>query len=167
MDECRGTSCQHPQEFVDAGTAILKKSGARITGTRQSVLRVLAGAEHPLSPKDILEKITASEDGSRIDQVSVYRILDTFLSLGLVHRVFPEGNFIACSHIGCTSLHHILLRCVGCQKSFEVDVPKETVAPIMWYLNNVESFTPSQHLFQLDGTCKACLTAAEADDGQA
>jgi Fe2+ or Zn2+ uptake regulation protein len=145
--------------FQDMCVKTLKESGARLTRPRIALIDCLANAESALSPKEIFqrtESLLAREKAESIDTVTVYRILDRFAELGLVHRVAPHGDYIACSHLSCDSSPHIMTRCTSCQAAAEVHIPEDVIAPLLWYMRTQKRFEPKEHLFQLDGLCEAC-----------
>ena len=135
---------------------ILKNSGVKVTKCRVAVMQCLVASPLSLSPREILETISKDRSSKDVDQVSIYRILETFQKLGLVHQVYPSGGFIACSHIDCQGELHVLIHCGSCHKTAEIDVPKEVFYPTQWYLKANYGFTYQNNLFQLDGVCSAC-----------
>lgn len=143
--------------FKELCLKTLKESGARLTKPRLALIDCLEAARVPLSPKEILHRTEKALDGREtIDTVTVYRILDRFCELGLVHQVAPNGDYIACTHLACASSPHIMTFCTSCQAASEIHVPEAVMAPMMWYLKAQNGFEPKEHLFQLDGTCAAC-----------
>ena len=143
-------------DYIENCETALKDSGARITKPRRAVIRCLSSADGALTPREILEVILKDKESEDIDQVSVYRILETLSSLGLVHQVFPSGGYIACFHIRCDKKHHVLIRCSSCETTSELDVPEETLSPMFWFLEKEVGFSPTGHVFQVNGYCKDC-----------
>lgn len=144
------------EAFVDSSVAILKSTGARITKTRLAILQILSEGQAPISARELFELVSAGKDAGKMDQVTVYRILETFKELGLVHRVFPSGRYLPCFHQHCSDSLHILIRCSSCEEISELDVPQETLAPMIWYLKGEHGFLPDDHLFQVNGVCSKC-----------
>lgn len=142
--------------YIENCLQTLRESGARITAPRRLVIQCLADAKSPLSPREILQIVKTAPDSGSLDQVSVYRILEALLELGLVHRVAPSGSFIACRHTTCVSTLHVLTRCTKCEKAVETDVPAKVVAPLLNYLKTDLKFLPQDHIFQIDGLCGSC-----------
>lgn len=139
--------------FRNACLDALKDSGYRVTKSRLAIIQVLDEAKTPLTAREIFETVAEAE---KIDQVTVYRVLETFQALCLVHQVFPTGGYVACNHQTCNDKLHILLRCATCEKTSELDVPQETLAPMLWYLKGEHGFSITAHFFQINGTCSAC-----------
>jgi Fe2+ or Zn2+ uptake regulation protein len=145
------------ESFQDICIRTLKESGSRLTKARIALIECLSESKVPLSPKEILERAEKSLDKSEsMDTVTVYRILDKLYELGLVHRVAPGGDYIACTHLSCQSMPHIMTHCVSCQKTNEIHVPEDILSPLMWFMKTQKKFEPKKHLFQLDGLCERC-----------
>lgn len=134
----------------------LKASGFRVTQSRLAVLSCLHSSDEPLSPKDLYSKIQKNKKLEKIDQVTVYRILDTLLRIGLIHQVFPSGAYVICGHNRCEEKIHAMLRCTECKNFQEVDLPNSVFSPLEWFLENEFQFSPKHHLFQMDGVCHSC-----------
>jgi Fe2+ or Zn2+ uptake regulation protein len=141
----------------------LRDSGNKVTKQRRLLLECLNQATEPLSARDIMRNTEGDSQTDTLDQVTVYRILETFREIGLVHQVFPSGGYLLCDHLGCSHGVHVMLHCSSCQKHEEVEIPKEIFGPMEWYLKKQQKFTPEKHLFQMDGTCGVC--AAKNDKG--
>lgn len=148
------SNCQkNSQAFVDSSVKVLKSGGVRVTKTRLAVLQVLSELDKPHSARELFEAVAGCD---KIDQVTVYRILEKFEKMELVHRVFPSGSYFPCFHQDCGPSPHILIRCSACEDISELNVPKETLAPMIWYLKKEQGFSPNPHLFQVDGVCSSC-----------
>lgn len=156
-------ACCHSDvtDYVNASLEVLRKAGFRVTGPRKLVLECLAEVNRPLSPRGMLEYIAADSSTPNIDPVSIYRILEALHELGIVHKVGPSGEYIACLHIDCKSQPHILLRCTGCNAINEIDVPRPVVEPMHWFLKEKHSFLPEAHMFQIDGLCNSCTGSSK------
>ncbi|MES2746260.1 MAG: Fur family transcriptional regulator [Bdellovibrionota bacterium] len=150
--------------FQEMCVKTLKESGARLTKPRMALIDCLANAKSALSPKEIFQRTESSlakEKSESIDTVTVYRILDRFAELGLVHRVAPNGDYIACTHLSCATSPHIMTRCTQCQAAAEMHIPEDIIAPLLWFMRTQKRFEPKEHLFQLDGICEKCRPIVE------
>lgn len=144
------------EKFVETCVAALRSSGGRVTKPRLAVVQAVSAAQTPLTAREVYESVAEDSELGTIDLVTVYRVLETFEELGLVHQVFPSGGYLPCFHSGCGSAMHILIRCSSCEDIEELDVPQETIAPMLWYLRGSHGFSPDEHLFQINGTCSSC-----------
>ena len=142
---------------------MIRNSGVKVTKSRVAVMQCLAASTLSLSPREILETIEKDTTTRDVDQVSIYRILETFHKLGLVHQVYPSGGFIACTHVNCQEELHVLTRCLSCNKTNEIDIPKEIFQPVQWYLETHCGFMYRNTLFQLDGRCATCSQADHSE----
>ena len=142
--------------YVTKCQATMRRAGAKITKSRLAVIECLSASTDALTPRQILGAIAEDSSTPDIDQVSVYRVLELLVRLGLVHQIHPSGGYVPCSHIDCPEEMHILSHCVGCDQTEEVDVPKEIFAPVQWFLSTRLNFTPKEHHLQIDGLCIHC-----------
>ena len=148
---------EHPEREQKANCEkIIRRSGVKVTKCRIAVMQCLATSSVSMSPREILEAIDNDKSSKVVDQVSIYRILETFQKLGLVHQVSPSGKFIACTHVNCQGELHVLVHCEKCLKTDEVDIPKEIFYPTQWYIKKNYGFTHPNNLFQLNGICSSC-----------
>jgi len=70
------------------------EAGGRLTELRASVLRELAASHQALGAYDVIQRLSAA--GRAVAPISVYRVLDSLLEVGLVHRIESRNAFIAC-----------------------------------------------------------------------
>lgn len=144
--------------YRDLCVDALQQSGFRVTQARLAVIDCINGACSPLSAPEVFELLSKSKGSGSVspDKVSVYRVLEALLSLNLVHRVGPTGGYLACKHLECGKVHHVMSRCTGCSIVEEADVPSEVIAPLLQHMKDSLSFTPDSHLVHIDGLCKGC-----------
>ena len=91
--ESSGRDAMTPGAFESHAVAVLREEGMRITAPRIEVVRVLARSDRALNVYGIHEAVLAR--GRRIDVVSVYRIIATLRSLGLVAHVGMVDGYVA------------------------------------------------------------------------
>ncbi|ACB84721.1 Fur family transcriptional regulator [Natranaerobius thermophilus] len=125
----------------------------KFTPQRKTILKVLfENKGHHLSAEEILQ--LSKEKNSDIGFATVYRTLDLFEELEIVHKLhFGDG----CSRYELTrtgSSHHHHLICLNCNQIFEVkdDLLKKLE-------NNIETqhnFKISDHRLHFYGYCKNC-----------
>ena len=139
--------------LLEACVQKLKNSSLRITTQRLEVLKCLLSA--PASISEIIQKLSAKNKA--VDRVTVYRIVENFSELGLVHLLLPNSQYALCSHALCSHEQHILVRCKSCGDLEEYDVPEKIFKPLAEYLKRISGFKAAPSHFQLDGICKACV----------
>ena len=143
-------------DFVERCIAVLKESGARITKPRLAMLQCLAEAERALSPRAIMERVLDAKGLPVIDLATVYRCLEALTDLGLIHRISPNGDFVACEHLGCTADLHVLVHCLSCDITHEFDLPDTVGTSLKRCINKSARFSPDEHLVVVNGKCKEC-----------
>ena len=131
--------------------ALLKHYGLRVTQPRCLVLQALIGAKKPLSHSDIHAKIEKTNAGISI--VTIYRVLEAFEAVGLVHRHLSSGGVILCS-LQDKKGHHIMLSCDRCGK-----VEERCDVGLCKHEDRIAKragFSPKSHLSEVIGTCASC-----------
>lgn len=130
-----------------AAEATLKDAGFRITTGRIAVLNALAKSPAPATIKDILKTITHI----KLDQATVYRMLEAFREKGIVQMVNLEHDH---SHWELTHHHHHAI-CERCGKI--VDISTCDLHALEADIKKVSGFTAiSRHSLEFFGICKAC-----------
>lgn len=109
---------------------LLNQTGLRVTKQRKAVLELLIKRGEPLSHAEITSLLEEP-----LDKVTLYRTLETLLSVNIVHRVQgPDGVWRFCAHDreaeGCPGDHpHFLclecgrMMCIVNQRMARVKVP--------------------------------------------
>lgn len=139
------------QNYAEHAVSRLREGGFRITRSRRLVLDALEGAQRPLSPYALHDLLAGR--GDSVDTVSIYRILETLETTGLVHRVAFSGGYLPCrleDHPGC---HHHLI-CRECGVVQEVDCPG--MASVEREAAEESRFRIERHLIEFVGLCPAC-----------
>lgn len=144
------------EQFRISCLKTLRQVGCRITQQRRAVIDCLAEAQAPLSAPELFARLDSASTEAKIDRVSVYRILDTLLEHKLVHRIAPNGSFVACTHHKCRHAYHVLSRCTECQGVQEVDIPAEVIDPLLRHMASNKQFIPDTHLLHMEGVCGEC-----------
>ncbi len=144
---------RQPQE--DEIRGLIRSCGLRSTPGRMKLLSVLKAARRPLSHGEILVRMR----GERMDRVSVYRALDAFVGVGLVHRAYVDGRtwaFETADRCGRDRCHpHFSCRLCGSVTCLiEVHVPLVTGLRKGWIAERQK--------VHLEGLCASCA----ARDGE-
>ncbi len=141
---------------LDNAIAVMKKAGWRITEQRKSIYQILSEKSEPISPKDILSVHKKMHPEKSMDLVTIYRIMDKFQEIGLIHKIGQGGQYVVCEHLGCQSSFHIVEFCKICKKAVEKHVPLELVSKIFEFVKDKHGFISSEHSFCLEGYCDKC-----------
>lgn len=132
---------------------LLKDSGHQVTKAREATFRLLL---HP-EPQS-LNQIIAQAAGS-VDRVSIYRNIDLFEKLGIVHRIYVGWKYKIELSDEFTAHHHHL-SCLNCGAMIDIGDEKhldDFIARIAAEYN----FAPRRHQFEIDGYCAECRSAID------
>ena len=131
-------------------------AGGRFTDKRRDILASLIAAEHPLSAYDLAE-LYNQNNGQKVQPMSIYRILDFFIEMKLVHKLPTLNKYVVCSHLACNHNHQnqYFVVCKRCGDAQEIAMNSaltqelgESVAAIGFQLIDAQ--------FELMGLCDAC-----------
>ena len=130
---------------------IIRKAGFRATKPRLLVLSHLQKAKYPLGIKEIIESIGRKN----VDQVTIYRILDSFKKAGLVVQVdFQHGRAYYELKDAKHDHHHIV--CTNCDK-IEDFTGCEYEKLATKALKQTRGFAKvTNHSVELFGLCNTC-----------
>lgn len=152
--------CSGVSSYVELCLERLREEGGRISGARLRLINILAKAERPLVPKEILERSQAGAAASPLDLASVYRNLEALEVKGLIHQIGHSGGYFPCMHSDCGANVHVLTYCESCKRTQEIHVSnalnrilKELVAENSKAMSRVSKF-------QVDGLCGKCVKSS-------
>jgi len=136
----------------------LKSEGLRLTEARRQIFSVLTGASKALSAKDIFQ--TLIENSAKADLVSVYRNLELFQRLGIVHEVVA-GKFAVCEHRH-SDVHehiHVVSVCEVCGDSSELNQHDHNTCELLNDLKTSVAILTAVKSITLKGHCQTCAPA--------
>jgi Fur family transcriptional regulator, zinc uptake regulator len=129
----------------------LHAEGYRDTQPRRLVVEALGAMKKPGSPYDI-QKWIAHKYGN-ISPVTVYRVTELLLSLGLAHKHPCSGALALCAHPNKHGAH-AYLHCHSCGKSEEFfSTALQSTA-----VNEAKTrgYSSPTTLLEISGTCRDC-----------
>ncbi len=130
-------------------TPSLRAAGMRQTPQREAILRVLQGADRPLT----VEEIWAGMAGSRSGLPTVYRNLERFVQEGWVESLLGPDQ--AMRFVRCHSAHHHHhLSCDQCGRMVEVDICG--IEPSLVGMEKSSGFRVTRHELHVFGICPQC-----------
>lgn len=135
--------------FTDDSIKILKNKDYKITGPRVAVLTVLEKANLPLSAYSIEERIP---ERIPINVVTIYRVLELFEKLGIVHKVHTREGYVRCDFEKREGCHYFAV-CDKCGRADEFVNDKcniEEIVPKKLPFKNLK------HLSEIAGVCDYC-----------
>ncbi len=130
----------------------MRKAGFRATKSRLLVLACLQKAKYPMDIKEIMQDV----GNKNVDQVTVYRILDSFKKAGVVTQVdFQHGRAYYEFKDRERDHHHII--CTSCDKVEDFtgcDYSKLANKA----LGQTKDFAKiTNHSVELFGLCNSCI----------
>ena len=135
----------------------IQESGYRLTGSRRTVVEIIAASERALTPIAVYDLARAQHPG--LGLVTVYRTLEKLESLGLIQRVHqPQG---CQAFIAAFSGHQHLLLCSRCGKVEFFD--GDNLESLIQEIGDETGFQIDSHWLQLFGLCSACRSAVAAE----
>lgn len=129
--------------FQEHALDILKTNNQKITKTRLRILDQLAEIKQPLNPYELIKQST----DSTIDITTIYRNLELFEKIGIVHKVQSLWWYLPCTHEHkeCSKSHDIII-CTSCNTINETHIDSSTKT-LLWL---------SQWPVELNGRCNSC-----------
>lgn len=130
----------------------LRGVGLRVTPGRIALMQVLSAAQYPLSIADIL----AALKSHRMDEVTVYRAIDSFVKARLVQPVAIDPTKMHYELASKEHHHHITCEQCGHIEDVHVCAAQSLEKKIM---HESKAFASIQrHSFELFGTCLKCAS---------
>jgi Fur family zinc uptake transcriptional regulator len=130
---------------------VLRANGYKVTQPRKQVLRVLEGAQEPVSPYNIQEVLR--KKGEHLNHVTIYRILDLFCELNLAHKVLLLNGFVKCGLGEKEGCHRFMVcRQCGTLREFADKALCEEESEIALDLG----FHSERHFSEFSGICSNC-----------
>ncbi len=133
------------------------RSGTRFTGLRRQVLELVLQSPGPATAYALLDKLKETHRAAA--PPTVYRALEFLQQQGLIHRVERLQAFVGCDEGAAHSHAAQFLICRTCGAVDEVD--DHAVADALDHAAAAKGFTPVHSTVEVEGTCAACVGAAQ------
>lgn len=143
----------------------LRASGTRVTAPRRLILEVLIDSAKPMSPREVhalLADRAAACDEVCADPTSVYRSLELFEKIGLVHRALPDGRYVICAGHDHKDENHVLTHCRNCHSSAELHLSPKSRLEIEHALGKECDLRKST--LHIEGICRSCQGKLKCTD---
>ena len=138
----------------------LKPDGGKRSSKREQIVNVFLRQEGHLSADDLVDLIRREDH--RISRATVYRTLQWMVDAGIARKVdFGEGRF-RFEH-SYRQPRHFHLICKTCSRSFEF--LSSDIEALVEEVASARSFSPSQSVVQIYGTCDECRTGRHGNVG--
>lgn len=141
-------------EYTDFAKAVLKEHSYRLTEARLLVMEVLSMAKKPLNAYEIANCIPLI--GDSVDVSTVYRILEVFKQLNLVHFNAQMQRYSACKEYDCDEqnhCHHEFV-CKKCEQAIEIHIDDRKWISMLGSIN--KNLEINSHYLELSGLCSEC-----------
>lgn len=142
----------HDNALYQAILQRIRSSPLRLTQKRERVLRTMLQLDRPESAANIRDLAGLPES----DLVTVYRNLESFLSLGVAQRI-PLENGSHLFELTSPGDHHHHFICRHCHRAERLDY---CVAQEVESHANALGFSEVTHVLEVYGTCRECGGAA-------
>ena len=152
-------SCAHPatakpsraeiRTALSAAKARCVAANQRWTAQRERALELLLEAGGPVKAYDLLAQF---KTGAQTAPPTVYRALDTLVSLGLAHRIASLNAYTAC-HVAGEGHSASFLICDCCGAAEEIVTP---AGEVLQAIRAQSAFQPSHITVEAHGRCSAC-----------
>lgn len=129
--------------------ALLKKNRASLTKPRKIVFDLLQN-QGPQTTQVLIKRAEA-----QVDRATVYRTLELFERLGIVHRLNIGWKYkYELSDVFMEHHHHFY--CSNCGKSYDLSA-NAMLETMVDSLAAKEGFSPRGHHLEIYGLCPACI----------
>ncbi len=129
----------------------IRGTGERLTQPRVAVLAMLLASDHAMSHLDVASNIAAHHP---IDRVTVYRVLDWLVEVGIAHRIAGDDRvwrFMLNDGSDGVPHQHAHFTCNQCGQTFCLnDVPTRLNFKLP------DGFRPSEVDLKFRGACAHC-----------
>lgn len=142
-------------KYVDFCLKTLKDNGHRLTKQREDVANFIAHSREWFTVKTLQEDLEKTHK-EFFDFTTLYRIIQTFERLGLVHACTKTGAFFACQHLECGDPIHIIYACLDCEYILESHLPRSLADQVSNELKQKSAFVGKSSVMQISGICKNC-----------
>lgn len=145
------------ETYLESAKELLRQNNGRVTAPRVMTLQVIFEAEKPLTATEI-ENALNKKLTKNVDRATVFRMLNAFAELKLIHRLEENASYIACKHFACSHAYHVVLRCTRCDCYQEVEMPERIFRESELFCAREYNFRLNDTHVQLGGLCRNCHT---------
>jgi len=137
--------------------ALCSERSARLTPLREAVLRLLWQSHRPLGAYQIQEQLSQI-NAKPVAAPTVYRALEFFLELGLIHRIASLNAYIGCPFPDSDHSDMFLI-CSDCGNAAEVS--HSHINQLLEQTARRADFALATQSLELYGRCGQCCELAE------
>lgn len=141
---------QNPSERLDGYLALCQERGLAMTVQRRTILEELVGRKDHPTADQVYDGVRDRLPG--LSRTTVYRVLDTFVKVGAVQKVFHPD---AVARFDPIHERHHHVTCSQCGRLFDLDA--EAVPDVA--LPVLEGFSIEDYTINFSGICSGCRTS--------
>lgn len=97
MTESHDTAPLSPEQRLEHAREVCRQAGERFTPLRAHIFELLVSSKGPVKAYDLLDQLKPERGSPK--PPTVYRALEFFSKLGLIHRVESLNAYITCDHV--------------------------------------------------------------------
>jgi len=136
------------QEYLERFKRTLTDHRHHVTQTRLAVFQVFINSQ-PQTIGTIIKKASP-----QVHKVSVYRNIELFEKLGIIHRVYMGWKYKLELSEAFTGHHHHLT-CLNCNQVIDIQDERHLESFIR-QVSAQYGFEPKRHQFEIAGYCEEC-----------
>lgn len=143
---------EEKEKLLAIAVQICRDHGERLTNQRRKILKLAMEQTSPLiKAYTLLGKM--QEHDKTVAPPTVYRALNFFVSVGLMHKIEALNAYLICTHLHCQH-QSLILVCEKCEFVKEISA-EDSVSNIDKSCSK-HGFSASRQDFLIIGTCKKC-----------
>ena len=143
-------------ETLARAQSAFETKGLKFTPLRRRVLEEIAGSHRAVGAYAILERL-AGQSEKRLAPISVYRVLDSLVEAGVVHRLESRNAYFACHAPHPGDRRQIVLACERC--SAVVELAGESIFDGLSRAATDAGFMVRLPMVEMLGTCGRCAAS--------
>src|SRR5262249_55854081 len=140
---------------IEAARSAFGRHATPFTPLREKVFREIAASHEAVGAYEILDRLAAK--GRRLTPISIYRVIDVLLKVGIVRR-FKSRNAFYASPGGNPQSPRIVLACQDCARVADDD--GGAVLGAIRRTATASAFSVRSAVIEVFGTCAHCAKSA-------
>ncbi len=140
-----------------SANSLCAEKNARMTTTRESVLRLLWQSHQPLGAYQLQDQLSRLLN-KPVAPATIYRAVDFLLGLGLIHRIASLNAYIGCPFPN-SEHSNLFMICSDCGSVAEV--AHNTLNGLLQNICDRTNFTLQSQSLELFGQCPQCRSEPE------
>ena len=140
-----------------SANSLCAEKNARMTTTRESVLRLLWQSHQPLGAYQLQDQLSRLLN-KPVAPATIYRAVDFLLGLGLIHRIASLNAYIGCPFPN-SEHSNLFMICSDCGSVAEV--AHNTLNGLLQNICDRSNFTLQSQSLELFGQCPQCRSEPE------